>query len=77
MLNLVEKIFILTETKIRKLNARQNFLIKNSLNINSFARKKHLLQALKIKSISQLKFKHKVFLINIFKSSDKRIGQIL
>ena len=51
----------LSDTKIRMLNVRQNFLFKNVLDLSIYNRTKPLLQLLKVEQITQLYLKHKIF----------------
>ena len=60
----------LSRSNLKELNIRQNILIKNSLGLTKFLRTTPLLNALQIKSVEELYFKHKILLFKQFRFND-------
>jgi len=56
-------IVLINMTKLKELDTRQNILIKRSIGLNKFTRSRSLNEALKLESISELYFKHKLFFL--------------
>jgi len=60
----------LPTSMLKELNTRQNILIKNSIGLSKYVRTKPLMQALKIKSMEELYYKHKLLFIEQLRKNE-------
>lgn len=56
-------VVLINVSKLKELDTRQNILIKRAIGINKYSLNKPLNEALRLESVSQIYFKHKIFFL--------------